>query len=78
MENNKMIYGLQMNLHQVDEHTIQMYIFEKDGKGRSPVTVEHPDKHPVRTKPSGEPYAREHASLFNFLKTQLMKEGKWL
>lgn len=71
---NKMVYGLAMNLHQVDAHTIQCYIL---GDKTKPFTVEHPDKHPVRTKSNGEPYAREHASLFNILQTQLAKEGKW-
>lgn len=71
---------MEMNLHQVDQHTIQMYILDtKIGKGpHSPVTVEHPDKHPDRIKPNGEPYAREHESLFNILKAQLVKDGKWV
>lgn len=71
---NRMIYGLQMNLHQVDQNTIQMYIL---GDKTRPVTVEHPDKHPNALKPGGKPYARHHESLFNILKTQLTKEGKW-
>lgn len=76
---SKMIYGLEMNLHQVDAHTIQMYVLNvKEGeRPHAPVTVEHPAKHPNRTKANGEPYAREHESLFNILKMQLMKEGKW-
>ena len=76
---NKMIYGLTMNLHQVDQNTIQMYVFDSvEEKERMPITVEHPDKHPERVKKGGEPYAREHASLFNYLKVQLIKQGKWV
>lgn len=79
MAETKMIYGMEMNIHQVDQYTIQMYVLNvKEGsKPHAPVTVEHPDKHPDRVKGNGEPYAREHASLFNILKTQLVKEGKW-
>jgi hypothetical protein len=79
MANTKMIYGQEMNIHQVDQYTIQMYILDvKEGKRpHAPVTIEHPAKHENRLKPNGEPYAREHESLFNILKMQLTKEGKW-
>lgn len=71
---NNMVYGMEMNLHQVDQYTIQMYILGDETKL---VRVEHPGKHPNRTKANGEPYALEHKSLFNILKTQLIKQGKW-
>ncbi|WP_339216574.1 hypothetical protein [Solibacillus sp. FSL W8-0372] len=77
---NKMIYGMKMNIHQRDPHTIQVYILDvKDGEHPHHVTtIEHSSKHPSKTKPNGEPYARVHDNLFNVLKSQLVKEGKWI
>lgn len=77
---NKMIYGMKMNLHQRDAHTIQIYILDvKEGeRPHHPTTIEHSDKHSGKTKPNGKPYARVHDNLFNVLKAQLVKEGKWI
>lgn len=79
MKGSKMIYGMEMNVHQVDQYTIQAYILhaEYGTSHNAPVTFESPAKHPKRTKTCGEPYAREHASMFNILKAQLIHEGKW-
>ncbi|WP_394219742.1 hypothetical protein [Halobacillus trueperi] len=76
---NQMIYGMEMNIHQRDEHTIQVYVLNvKEGKKPHHVTtIEHSSKHPERTKANGAPYARVHDNLFHVLKKQLVKEGKW-
>ncbi|KHE67697.1 hypothetical protein [Halobacillus sp. BBL2006] len=76
---NKMIYGMNMNIHQRDAHTIQVYILDvKQGDHPYHVTtIEHSSKRDTKTKSNGEPYARVHDNLFNVLKSQLVKVGKW-
>jgi hypothetical protein len=82
MNNAKMVYGMGFNMHQVDEHTIQIYVLDakKGEEGKMvhhPTTFESSAKHPDRVKSSGEPYAREHDNMFNLLKSILIREGKW-
>jgi hypothetical protein len=79
MKKESKVANVSLNFHQSDLHTIQMYVLNvRDGDNpHRPVTVEHPDKHPNKLKPNGEPYAREHESLFNILKDELVRLGKW-